>query len=30
MGLKNKTRKAGKRDGQAPKVKFGRLWESAP
>jgi hypothetical protein len=26
MGLKKKTRKAGKRDGQAPKVKFGRLY----
>jgi len=26
MSLKNKTKKAGKRDGQAPKVKFGRLY----
>jgi hypothetical protein len=26
MGLKNKTRKAGKRDGRAPKIKFGRLY----
>ena len=26
MGLKKKTRKAGKRDGEAPKVKFGRLY----
>jgi hypothetical protein len=26
MGLKKKTRKAGKRDGRAPKVKFGRLY----
>ncbi|MGP8240268.1 MAG: hypothetical protein ACLQQB_00655 [Solirubrobacteraceae bacterium] len=26
MGLKDKARKGGKRDGEAPKIKFGRLY----